>query len=230
MPIFRINGHLAYFAHVPKCAGSAVEDYLADRFGPVGFLNRKFKDDPEYKRWSKTSPQHIDCATLETLFPADYLHVSFSVVRHPAARLLSSFHYENKLGDLSLGMTFERWIKWSAARRDRKPFQRDGHLRLMGDFVPIDAHVFRLEDGLDAIIPWLDKLEGRQRQPRRIPLSNETHKLRQRPRSLQVRILHKLFPIQIPQLNENLCRLVHGYYREDYERFGYGIFDPLEAG
>lgn len=229
MPIFRINGHLAYFAHVPKCAGSSVEDYITTRFGTVGFLDRKFKDHPDYRQWSKTSPQHIDCATLKTLFPDDYLHVSFSVVRHPATRLLSSFHYESKLGDLSPGTTFKRWLRWNAARIDRKPFMRDGHLRPMGDFVPTDAHVFKLEDGLDAIIPWLDKVEGKQRKHISIPISNETHKVRRRPQPLQTRVLHKLIPIKLPQLDEKLCRLVYDYYKKDYERFGYGVFDPLEA-
>jgi len=37
MPIFRINDQLHYFAHVPKCGGSAVETYLTRRFGPLGF-------------------------------------------------------------------------------------------------------------------------------------------------------------------------------------------------
>ena len=42
MPIFRHDGALYFFAHVPKCGGQSVEDYLSRRFGPLAFLNNDY--------------------------------------------------------------------------------------------------------------------------------------------------------------------------------------------
>ena len=54
MPIVRINSKLVYFAHVPKCAGSAVERYLAARFGPLGFLDSTYLKMRKSRRWNNT--------------------------------------------------------------------------------------------------------------------------------------------------------------------------------
>lgn len=98
MPIVRVGDQLVYFAHVPKCAGTSVEEYLAARFGPLAFLDRAYPDrDGRDSAWNRTSPQHIDVATFERLFPADLFAASFTVVRHPANRLLSSYRFERRL-------------------------------------------------------------------------------------------------------------------------------------
>ncbi len=68
MPIIRADSKLIFFAHVPKCGGSAVQTYLNNRFGPLAFEDRRFLSVPERKRWSKTSPQHVDVETLNRMF------------------------------------------------------------------------------------------------------------------------------------------------------------------
>ena len=87
MPFFKAAQKIVYFAHVPKCGGSAVEDYLLARFGAVSFLDKNFFAQPASLHWTRSSAQHISADALVRLFPADFFDASFAVVRHPVDRL-----------------------------------------------------------------------------------------------------------------------------------------------
>ena len=69
MPVLQISGKLIYFAHVPKCAGTAIELYLQRRFGSLGFRDGGYFMAPAEQHWTKSSPQHIDLDALERLLP-----------------------------------------------------------------------------------------------------------------------------------------------------------------
>ena len=56
----------------------------------------------------------------------------------------------------SIAEGFDDWLKRAAG----EPFLYDNHLCPQSAIVPKDATVFRLEDGLDAIVPHLDRLAG----------------------------------------------------------------------
>ena len=161
MPIVRIGGELHFFAHVPKCAGTSVEQYLEARFGPLAFVNRQFLSDPEPRRWSKSSPQHIPLDAFRKLVPAAWIASSFAVVRHPVTRLVSAFTFQANVEglvpeDWTIDGFFDDWLR----RGESEPFLYDGHLRPQSDLVPEKAAIFRLEDGLDGLITHLDGLAG----------------------------------------------------------------------
>ena len=88
MPFFRSGGDIIYFAHIPKCAGIAINSYLIQHFGPLAFLDRKFMHQPELERWTKSSPQHVPARVLDRYFPKDFFDKVFTVVRHPVDRLV----------------------------------------------------------------------------------------------------------------------------------------------
>ena len=101
MPIIRIEGKLVYFAHVPKCAGTSVEEYAIARFGPIALQDRRFfQRDPE-SRWTRTSAQHVTATEFERLIPRDYIADAFTVVRHPVARLVSAFKFAQRYRNLT---------------------------------------------------------------------------------------------------------------------------------
>ena len=168
MPFFRTAGQIVYFAHVPKCAGTSVEDYLIARFGPLAMLDRRFLAAPPETRWSRTSPQHVDWQSLQTILPATMIDAVFTVVRHPVARAESAFHFQIGVErSIPPETRFSDWLREQIAMMRADPFVLDGHMRPQTDFVPEGAAVFHMEHGLDALIPWLDAVAGNSRRAAR---------------------------------------------------------------
>lgn len=206
MPVVRIGAQLVYYAHVPKCGGTSVEDYLRDRFGPLGFLNRGFTALPAARRWSATSPQHIDWASLAQIFPPDYFAASFAVVRHPVARAFSAWQFQAQVEKAaSPDLAFADWLRQQAEFVHENPFLADNHLRPQGDFIGEECTIFHLEHGLEAIIPWLDQLAGNQDGPRAMAHSNKG----------DAGIGAKLAPSSAD------IALIEEIYAGDFARFGY---------
>jgi hypothetical protein len=211
MPIFRIGDKLHYYAHVPKCAGSSVEAYLARRFGPLAFVNTRFLSDPEASRWTKSSPQHLPLDAFHKLIPEDWIASSFAVVRHPVKRLVSAFRFqvevEKTVAPLwSIDEWFDDWLK----RKDTEPFGYDNHIRPMADLIPADAAHFQMEAGLDPVVAHLDRLAGNKEGERDIAPENVRKKK-------MAGDAQRLTPSP-----ETLARIAD-YYAEDFSRFGYRI-------
>lgn len=218
MPIVRADKKVIYYAHVPKCAGSAVEDYLAARFSPLAFRDTAHLRQPDNRRWTRTSPQHVDCASLDRLFPAGFFDHIFAVVRHPVARLVSCWHYQSEVErSVASGMTFTDWLMNIEDSWTEHPFAFDNHIRPMAELVPEreagNVQVFHLEHGLDAIVPWLDSIAGSVAGPRTIAPTNE-------------RGAHggKTSAKVVPSSSD--LAMIERLYAVDFERFGYRVDAP----
>jgi hypothetical protein len=211
MPLFRIGDKIHYYAHVPKCAGSSVEAYLARRFGSLAFVNTRFLSDAAPQRWTKSSPQHLPLDAFHKLIPADWIASSFAVVRHPVKRLVSAFQFqvevEKTVAPLwSIDEWFDDWLK----RKDADPFGYDNHIRPMADLVPADAAYFQMEQGLDPVVAHLDRIAGNKDGERSIAAEN---------------VRKKKLPGDAQRLTpspETRARIAD-YYAEDFHRFGYDI-------
>lgn len=169
MPIVKTGGKIIFYAHIPKCGGSSVEDYLAERFGPVGFLDTRYMSRPEAMRWTRTSPQHVDRDALATLLPRPLIDAAFTVVRHPVSRILSVYRFQRDVeNQIPADLPFPAWLENLEASLADDPFQLDGHARPQTDFLPERCTLFHLEHGLDRIIPYLDRIAGTSDGRRRI--------------------------------------------------------------
>lgn len=207
MLIVMVAGSLVFFAHVPRCAGMAVSEYLTERFGPLAFEDSSHLRRPQEARWSQTSPQHIDRNSLSWLFPSHFFRASFTVVRRPIDRLVSVYHFQRDMErTIPAATEFSDWLADLEEWRGECPFLHDDHVRSMDDLVPRDAAVFLLEDGLDALVAWLDDLGGTVDAPRTIP--------RQAPRPVRA-----LRPDVTPNAADRA--LIARLYAVDFERFGY---------
>lgn len=207
MPFFRASEKLIYFAHVPKCAGTAVERYLRERFGAVGFVDEHFFSLPNSLQWSRSSAQHVPVNILDRLFPAEFFDASFAVVRHPVDRLVSEFHYlRDHLLRIDPSESFSSWISQIDGAVRANPWIYDNHLRPMTEMVPVGATVFRLEDGLERIIPYLDALVGYSDQSLRFD-----------------RVLTR--DESIPKVIATAADIavIERLYQEDFEFFGYAL-------
>jgi len=212
MPLVRINADLHFFAHVPRAAGGSVEAYLAARFGSLALLDDSYPDQPLNRRWSQTSPQHIDVATLERFFPAEWIASSFAVVRHPVTRIVSVYHHQAEvLGTVPKGMDVNEWLLEWFESAETDPYLNDSHLRRQSEFVPLDATVFHIEHGLDALVSHLDKLAGNAAGPRNI----------------QPEVIRKTEGKGGGELSQTSLALIEEYYADDFSRFGYDADQPL---
>lgn len=212
MPILRCDGRVIHFAHVPKCAGTAIEHYLAAQCGPLAFLDPGFNDRPADLRWSVTSPQHVDAVTLARLFPGDFFDASFAVVRHPVLRLASVYQFQRDIeGRISQGVGFARWLTGLAEAGEALHRRYDGHARPMTEFVPEGARVFRLEEGLAPLVAWLRGMLPGRDLPELIPERNV----------LAARLAHLGRTARPPQITRRVREIVQALYREDFMRFGY---------
>ena len=211
MPLFRVNRQLHFFAHVPKCAGSSVENYLRERFGGLAFYDNNHTQTPLNTRWSNTSPQHIDIVSFHKLIPENWIVSSFAVVRHPVRRVVSAYHFQAEVeGKLQGDQSIDDWLAAWIATADTNGFLYDNHLRRQTELVPDDAQIFYLEHGLDAVVGYLDALAGNANGPRSI-LADNTRKAGHKP---------------AVQLSDASMALIANYYAADFARFGYSLNDP----
>ncbi|MEL6647475.1 MAG: sulfotransferase family 2 domain-containing protein [Pseudomonadota bacterium] len=217
MPLFKINSDLHFFAHVPKCAGASVEVYLRKRFGEIAFQNSRYLSLTEEQRWTRSSPQHVDVASLELLIPRKWLASSFAVVRHPVSRLRSAFDFQ-RVGEKSIpeDTDINDWLANWAKTRAAQPFQFDNHARPAHDLIPKGATVFRLEDGIDGIVAHLDRLEGQKRGPRALPHENKS------------RGGSDYAAAQSPLTDASMA-LIQEIYKVDFDRFGYACEDVSKS-
>lgn len=208
MPIFKAGQKLVYYAHVPKCAGSSLEDYVHARFGEMAFLDGSYMSRPASERWSKTSPQHIDVKSLSYFINPDFFDHIFTIIRHPVARIVSAYHFQLEVERMVPdGTGFGEWLLDIQERLAEEPFLFDNHVIPMSRIVPEGAEVFYLEHGLDALIPYFDALANNADGQRAIGRSNE----RQGNKGNRV----------VP--TDKDLELIAQLYAEDFQRFGYSI-------
>ena len=219
MPVVRCSAKLLYFAHIPKCGGSSVEDYLLARFKTVGFYDPNMHQTPPARRWSRTSPQHVDWASLQKLLPAELLDEVFAVVRHPVSRIVSAYHFQVEVEKAAAPDTsFSDWLAAQARAFEADPFSIDNHFRPQVDFIPEGAcRVFHLEHGLEAIIPYLDGIVGNEDGPRFMRHHNKRDGKRAR----------QAAPV-VPSGAD--LRLIESLYSSDFTRFGYTLEHDLPLG
>jgi Sulfotransferase family len=215
MPIFRIDKDLHYYAHVPKCGGSSVEHYLVDRFGPMGLRDMGEKLVHPTLRWTRTTPVHIPAVALARIIPPDWIVSSFAVVRHPVRRLISAFfHGRDVARRIPLSADFNEWFAEVSVWIGKDPYRNGGHLEQQVSFIPPDSRIFRLEDGLEPVVDYLDSLAGNTDGPREIA-----------PKNVGRWRNEEAPPVLTPATLDLVTRL----YAEDFARFGYELPSNTDA-
>ncbi|BBL76475.1 sulfotransferase family 2 domain-containing protein [Methylomagnum ishizawai] len=196
MPLYLLENKLVLFIHVPKAGGTSVEEYLSKHY--LGLLDRGFRGH------LPCSPQHFHAAMLATALkdaPLDYV---FMVVRNPWDRLRSEYKFRKRHFKDAKDVDFDEWVERAVAAYRKNRFHLDNHLRPMSEFLLPGTEVFKLEEGLAALRDTLV-----QRYPAAIDAAW---------RFPAVNVIDKDGePGEAP--SKKVCDLVHGLYREDFERW-----------
>lgn len=149
MPFVEHNGKKILFIHIPKAGGTSVETWL-ESLGPLRFHT---VGTPPALR---CTPQHLRMSDFRAMFGEGFFDYAFAISRNPYARLESEFRMQmvnrSKSTIFRRQPRFSQWLEASLERAARDPWVADNHFRPQWDFVGTGVEVFRLEQGMDAIM------------------------------------------------------------------------------
>lgn len=146
MPIATIGSYNILFVHIPKTGGSSIESFL-EKHGHLSFKNDKSK------HMTFCSQQHLHANPLKTIRKTKKIDWTFTIVRHPVARIVSEYKYQmRKHNYFRSRLSFSAWLKYSILRRKVNPYHRDNHFRPQVEFEMNDADIFYFENGIDNCI------------------------------------------------------------------------------
>lgn len=204
MPIFSKSDVDILFIHIPKAAGTTVEEVFCNHFFSMSYRRGgKFGPVIAFDRQNKCSPQHMHADLLEKHFHHRRFAETFCVVRHPLDRFISEFKFRFDTHDIAKA-GLNGFAEQVLAEYPDNPFLLDNHIRPQTEFIWRECKVFKLEDGLDKMFAQLSATLAEPLLPsgKRFMLSKhiETEPLSAR----------------------NRDRIIE-FYRQDFETFGYEL-------
>jgi hypothetical protein len=155
MPLFRINGALIYFVHIPKTGGSSVEAYLS-RLGSTALVTTNDHS------WPHCNAQHMEAAAYQRILPRDFYDYGFAIVRNPFDRIVSEYRMR-RMDQAARGRRikdFPDWVETVFRRYRGDHYILDNHIRPQGEFVSDGIEVFMLERGLTKALERVSEIAG----------------------------------------------------------------------
>ena len=201
---FMPNTKLIYFIHIPKCAGTSIEEFFINNHIQPSFLDKKFNNNKI--NWNRSSPQHIHAETFDNLFSDNFFDFVFTFTRHPIKRLISAYTFNHTKGKIN-----EKWdineLVSHLADSVFEPNCSDNHFLPMTHFVSkkYNPKIFKLENGFDEFMSWFEKASGLHIPHRNIEKTN----------------VSPMIDPKLKALSSKSVELIHNIYHEDFVRFGY---------
>lgn len=167
MPVFRVAGARVLFVHVPKSAGTSLEQMLAAH--PACEAQGMYEHGPDNLMLAvgRCSPQHLQADLLQRLLRVEAFDLVFTVVRDPVGRLLSE-HAMQRVKRQDTESAFGPWYARMQQLRQQDPFAMDNHLRPAWEFLLSSSTVYSYAAGLPAI--WADLCQRLAIDPQASPL------------------------------------------------------------
>ncbi len=159
MPLFRHDGDIYFFAHVPKSGGSTIEHGLQDAGLTLSFLDADWRG-PDVPDWNRSSPQHVPRDVLARLFAPGFFDHSFACMRDPVDRFLSAFNFNRNLDHIPHRQSLRRFLDRLESSGNHFENRFDNHFLPADRLVPEGCTVFHLEHGLAPLAAWLKKRSG----------------------------------------------------------------------
>ncbi|WP_182525555.1 sulfotransferase family 2 domain-containing protein [Nocardioides dongkuii] len=215
MPIFLRDGRAVLFVHVPKTGGTTIER-LFTRSGWKMRYRATARTQPEVFPFLRCSPQHYHAAVLEEMFVPERFETTFLLTRDPVARFRSEYVMRNTRDPRTDAASVEQWADRALDRYRDDAYAFDNHLRPQSEFRVRGAEVYRLEDGMEAVVADLNERFG-------LGLDSEIpHSFHSAQRAGVASADVEVSPALTARLTD--------FYRTDYEAFGYPMPGPDAEG
>lgn len=156
MPLYSIENKYICFIHIPKCAGSYIENLLEKKLG-TPLLYSKFQ--PEVLL---TVPQHLTYREICSLnFQENDFAYQFCIVRDPYERIESEFFYQKRVYKIKYNkINFSKWLIKSLKEAVKNPHYMKSHFRPQTDFLGENTNFFKLESDLQKSLEELSNICG----------------------------------------------------------------------
>ncbi|PPC74648.1 hypothetical protein C4K68_25380 [Pokkaliibacter plantistimulans] len=178
MPVFSNERLKILFVHIPKAAGSTIENI----FLSSGFKMSLF-DDGRHKHsvnnFLNCSPQHFHADLLRSLINLEKIDYIFTVLRDPVSRIRSEYCMRNRASLLKGSIdnvSADEWISQTILDYQLNSYVYDNHIRPQNEFTLPGSDIFKLENGLESIISVLQsKLSVSLNYDERRVLDSKSH-------------------------------------------------------
>lgn len=221
MPILRVSNKNVLFAHVPKCAGSSIEDTLIRNGFSLSFLDRTHLWHRDKKKCVTSSPQHFLATDLDLLFEPGFFDYKFAVVRDPVNRFLSAFNHNRRaIGNhVSINSFINKLEDHNINSNDYYGRRLDNHFVPAKRFIPNGAKIFYLEDGIELIIKSLsDDLECQFEYAGERNVSPYRLRSKDKFKEALKNMIYPKSPLENDLTNAQKNRIIN-LYAEDFEYF-----------
>lgn len=144
MPVFLKGERSVLFIHIPKSAGSSIEQvgYCNGWNETFSMRGRELKD----LGFFKSTPQHLHLSVLREIFDLDAFDNVFTVVRNPFSRIKSEYYWQRAQG--LTGVAPDYWLQDTFSRYMENNYLYDNHIRPQVEFLPDtnNSDIFKLEE------------------------------------------------------------------------------------
>lgn len=211
------------FIHIPKTGGTSIEyclgltgkeNFFFDNWGldRPGFIREmgRLTSSPRIQY----EPQHYDPGLMSDLVPGFDSYFTFTFVRNPYTRLLSEFHYDNRI-HLEFTEDFDpaRFHDWSVGYLERIDWShKEPQTTFTNHRLDFIGRFERLEEDFHELKARLSLFNPAYFAGREFPLQKLNHTGVSKT---------ALIPMILPETRV----LIEEVYADDFEKLGYGRFD-----
>lgn len=208
MPILLKADRSVLFVHIPKTGGSTIERLFVNS-GYKMHLRDTRRGGSAVMPFRKCPPQHWQASLLQEILAVNRFDLMFLMTRDPINRFRSEYAMRHRVNPLTDSASVDEWADRAFARYAKNPYALDNHLRPQHEFHLPGSVVYRLEDGIDAMVADLNDRFG-------LGLTTEI------PHALDSTTRGQV-PSSTVQISPGLEGRLKSFYAEDFSRYGYDL-------
>ena len=200
MPLFTKEDKSIFFIHIPKAAGTYVENIFLSNGWKIGFF---FNDHVQTMPKDPCTPQHFDYLKLKKYINIDDIP-NFAICRNPINRFKSEM---NMFYDY-LSNNLENNANKILDIYEKDPYVMDNHIRPQNEFIAKNTKIFYFEKDLSNIVNMInDNFD--------LNLSGDDIK--------KFIVLNEKTKIKTKDIvfSKELEKRLREFYKKDFEYFGY---------
>lgn len=154
MPVLTKDDKNILFIHIPKTAGTTVENVFKDNGYSWSYRTRAVDT---LNKVTVCTPQHMHAALLEQNFKIEKFDYIFTILRCPYARIQSEYAMRTKDPGKIKKEFVNAWLERKFKQYVKNSYVNDNHIRPQHEFIVQGTDIYKLEDELKNIFSHISK-------------------------------------------------------------------------